>query len=63
MLKKATMLLWILLIGCSTPDQGIPNNEPPPSDLFLVVLGIAQDAGYPQAGCEKTCCQRVYAGQ
>lgn len=23
---------------------------------FLVVLGIAQDAGFPQAGCERACC-------
>ena len=25
-------------------------------DRFLVVLGIAQDAGYPQIGCTKECC-------
>lgn len=29
------------------------------SDLYLVVLGIAQDAGYPQAGCHKPCCEAV----
>ncbi len=28
---------------------------------YLVVLGIAQDAGYPQAGCRKACCARVWA--
>ena len=27
---------------------------------FVVVLGIAQDAGYPQAGCKKTCCQPAW---
>ena len=27
----------------------------------LVVLGIVQDAGYPQAGCLKPCCQRAWA--
>ena len=26
---------------------------------FMVFLGIAQDAGYPQAGCKKACCQAV----
>jgi pyrroloquinoline quinone biosynthesis protein B len=30
---------------------------------FIVVLGIAQDAGYPQIGCDKECCQKVYSGQ
>ncbi len=27
---------------------------------FVVVLGIAQDAGYPQAGCKKDCCKEVW---
>lgn len=27
---------------------------------FLVVLGIAQDAGIPQAGCQRTCCQQAW---
>ena len=27
---------------------------------FAVVLGIAQDAGYPQAGCQKECCREVW---
>ena len=30
---------------------------------FLVVLGIAQDAGFPQAGCHKECCRRVWNDQ
>ena len=51
------------MIGCVSPNQKAQFNETPPLDLFLVVLGIAQDAGYPQAGCNKECCQRVYSGQ
>lgn len=27
---------------------------------YVVVLGIAQDGGYPQAGCRKVCCRRVW---
>ncbi len=27
-----------------------------PGDPFLIVLGIAQDGGAPQAGCMKACC-------
>ena len=27
---------------------------------FAVVLGVAQDAGYPQAGCLKACCQPAW---
>jgi pyrroloquinoline quinone biosynthesis protein B len=28
---------------------------------FVVVLGIAQDGGYPQAGCRKECCRKPWA--
>jgi len=33
------------------------------SEQFLVVTGIAQDAGYPQAACHKDCCKRVENGK
>ncbi len=29
---------------------------------FLVILGTAQDAGYPQAGCDKACCRPYWDG-
>ncbi len=32
-------------------------------DVFLTVLGVAQDAGYPQAGCQKACCGAVRLGK
>ena len=32
--------------------------QPADKDPFIVVLGIAQDAGYPQTGCEKDCCKK-----
>jgi len=30
---------------------------------LLMVLGVAQDGGYPQAGCEKACCRAVRDGR
>jgi pyrroloquinoline quinone biosynthesis protein B len=27
---------------------------------YVVVLGVAQDGGYPQAGCQKECCNAVW---
>jgi len=30
-------------------------------DPFVVVLGIAQDAGYPQIGCDKECCKKYWS--
>ena len=32
----------------------------PPKNPFIVVLGIAQDAGYPQIGCDKECCKKYW---
>jgi pyrroloquinoline quinone biosynthesis protein B len=29
-------------------------------DPFLIILGIAQDAGYPQIGCDKECCKKYW---
>ncbi len=31
------------------------------AEPYLMVLGITQDAGYPQAGCRKPCCARAWA--
>lgn len=30
------------------------------TEMHLVVLGIAQDAGYPQADCKKSCCKDLW---
>lgn len=30
------------------------------STLQIMVLGISQDGGYPQIGCQKACCQRAH---
>ncbi len=34
-----------------------------PKTPFLLVLGIAQDAGFPQANCQKDCCKAVWKGE
>lgn len=31
-----------------------------PGDVHLIVLGIAQDAGYPQSGCNQACCEPAW---
>ena len=30
------------------------------TDPYVVVLGIAQDGGYPHAGCQKECCTSLF---
>ena len=56
-------LLWLALFfffNCQTPKKTLVNADLSPQ--FIVVLGIAQDAGYPQPYCGKACCEAVEKG-
>ena len=46
----------LFLAGCAAE-----NPAPEPAGPYVIVLGIAQDAGYPQAACRKECCARAWA--
>lgn len=65
-LKYSILLLisgyisFSLAVDKKLPDQKNAIDDPSP---FLVVLGIAQDGGYPHAGCKKECCLRYYEGK
>jgi pyrroloquinoline quinone biosynthesis protein B len=50
MIKKALQLVAILFISYSSFAQ----------NPYVLVLGIAQDGGYPQANCQKSCCKPVW---
>ncbi len=52
-LQAASIVL--LLLGCGNPGKDGRSTGP-----FLVVLGVAQDGGFPQAGCGKPCCVRAW---
>lgn len=57
--RTISVLLWIFAVlifavcpnGLSTQGQ----------DAFAVVLGNAQDAGFPQSNCKKDCCKKAWA--
>lgn len=51
-------LIFTTLLACQTSNSKVETL--PISDQYLIVLGIAQDAGYPQIGCERACCQLVW---
>ena len=60
-------LWWLLLAGlltaCRPGKEKTVTGKNDLPDQFVVVLGIVQDAGYPQAGCEKECCKAYYEGK
>jgi len=49
-----TKLPILLLLACTTATP------PVTTDPFVVVLGIAQDGGYPQAGCRRADCIEAF---
>lgn len=53
------LLILILSFSCSRKEYKIEPN----ASVFLVVLGIAQDGGYPQIMCDKSCCNPVWEGK
>ena len=52
-----TFLLISSGCGSSAPQ---PASDEPVSAVEATVLGIAQDAGYPQANCQKACCRPAW---
>ncbi len=59
MIKESIICLFFLIISCSQ-KQKKQKIESKPAQPYILVLGTAQDAGYPQIACKKECCQRVY---
>jgi pyrroloquinoline quinone biosynthesis protein B len=50
----------LLLAACKSTADTTGKKLP---DRFLIVLGVAQDAGYPQLGCTKECCTAYWEGK
>jgi len=53
------LFICIFFIGCKnevSTDLKVPN------DQYIVILGTAQDGGYPHIGCQKECCNNYYNG-
>ena len=50
-------LFTVLLLSCSSPKNDVEVPAQSKSDIELIVLGTAQDAGYPQIACQKSCCK------
>ena len=54
----------MITTGCGVNENKVvTNNKNELPGKFLVVLGIAQDAGYPQIGCSKECCKAYWEGK
>lgn len=54
------LILSFVYLGCSSKSK---SNETILNGQYITVLGVAQDAGFPQIGCEKECCKAFYDGK
>lgn len=60
---RVMLVALILLISACGRESNEPVEKNKRLDVpFVLVLGVAQDGGYPQAGCEKDCCLRSKSG-
>ena len=57
--KLSFLVIFCICYSCQTKQS--ENKKQKPSQ-YITVLGIAQDAGYPQINCEKECCQLFHQG-
>lgn len=60
-MNRVIILFILSLVACQ--NEKLPEHEAEvltPGTPYLVVLGTAQDAGYPQAGCYKEHCMRAW---
>lgn len=58
----SVLVLGILVFfNCNSNDKLEVKNETKPNQ-YITILGISQDAGYPQIDCDKECCNAYYEG-
>jgi pyrroloquinoline quinone biosynthesis protein B len=55
-------MVGLAIVATMSPPLSVPERDPL-ADWQLVVLGIAQDAGIPQLGCDEGVCKAIHAGQ
>ena len=53
----------LLIVNCKEKSKNIVDKFDEKPRQYITVLGIAQDAGYPQINCEKDCCKSFYNGE
>lgn len=64
-MKKIFYIVFIFLLACKSNHNPILLSNKKninKSGIELIVLGVAQDGGYPHIACKKKCCQQYWDG-
>ena len=55
------IICGLIFLGCSDVNNETSNQIPnPASTTYIKILGVAQDAGFPQINCYKDCCKNLW---
>ena len=53
-MKRILLIGFVFLFACTSQKEELPKST------YIMVLGVAQDAGYPQINCKKECCKQAW---
>ena len=53
-MKRILLISFVFLFSCTSEKEELPKSP------YVMVLGVAQDAGYPQMNCKKECCAAAW---
>lgn len=53
-MNRLILIITLFLFGCTIQKEKTPTTP------YVIVLGVAQDAGYPQMNCIKECCKMAW---
>lgn len=65
-MKNILLISVVFLFSCTSQKKESPvveensTKEEIPNTSYVIVLGVAQDAGYPQMNCKKECCAAAW---
>jgi pyrroloquinoline quinone biosynthesis protein B len=53
-MSRILLISFVFLYSCTSEKEELPNSP------FVMILGVAQDAGFPQMNCKKECCAEAW---
>ena len=62
-MKNILLISVVFIFSCTSQQKESPlegETTEIPNTAYVMVLGIAQDAGYPQMNCKKECCAAAW---
>ena len=64
-MKRILLISFVFLFSCTSKKEEnilskLTSKVEIPNTAYVMVLGVAQDAGYPQMNCKKDCCRAAW---